>query len=148
MIKTKELSDPTSCINVAHDDELVFVLLARDLAAPGAIRHWADARVNLGKNKETDAQIVEARACASRMDITRADVRDRVEAQRIADRKNRAQAFIDDIVATCRQHGMALTHEDQHGAFIVDDIRDGDLESLRRARVEMLAARAADETEF
>jgi hypothetical protein len=46
---------------------MVFVLLGRDTAAPFAIRAWADERVRLGKNVETDAQIVEARACADTM---------------------------------------------------------------------------------
>ena len=52
----------------AHPQEMVFVLLSRDAAAPFAIRAWADERVRLGKNAETDEQIVEARACARTME--------------------------------------------------------------------------------
>lgn len=48
---------------------MVFVLLSRDAAAPFAIRAWADERVRLGKNTETDPQIVEARACADTMQL-------------------------------------------------------------------------------
>jgi hypothetical protein len=33
MIKSKELSDPQSCMSRARDDEMTFVLLARDLCA-------------------------------------------------------------------------------------------------------------------
>ena len=34
MIKKKELSDPNSCMSKARDDEMTFVLLGRDAAAP------------------------------------------------------------------------------------------------------------------
>ncbi len=44
----------------AHDQEMVFVLLSRDAAAPVAIRAWVAERLRLGKNKETDTQIIEA----------------------------------------------------------------------------------------
>ena len=40
MKKTDELADPTSCLNKARDDERLFVLLARDPAAPVTIRAW------------------------------------------------------------------------------------------------------------
>jgi len=29
-------------------------------------------------------------------------------------------AFIEDLLAVCRQHGFSVSHEDQHGAFIVE----------------------------
>lgn len=38
MIKSRELSDPNSCMSRAKDDEMTFVLLGRDAAAPQAIR--------------------------------------------------------------------------------------------------------------
>lgn len=68
MRKQDELSSKASCIAHAHPKEMVFVLLGRDPAAPLAIRAWADERVRLGKNKETDEQIAEARACAGTME--------------------------------------------------------------------------------
>ena len=67
MRKQDELTNAASCINRAHPKEMVFVLLGRDPAAPAAIRAWADERVRLGKNKDDDPQIVEARACADTM---------------------------------------------------------------------------------
>ena len=71
MIKRNELTDPNSCMSRARDDEMTFVLLARDAAAPVAIRAWCDERVRLGKNKFGDEQICEAMACAYRMDCQR-----------------------------------------------------------------------------
>lgn len=68
MIKRDELSDPNSCLNRAEDDEMLFVLLGRDEAAPATIRAWCRARVLKGKNKRDDPQIVEALACAKSME--------------------------------------------------------------------------------
>lgn len=61
MRKREELSDPNSCMSKARDDEMTFVLLGRDAAAPATIRAWIEERIRLGKNKEDDPQIVEAR---------------------------------------------------------------------------------------
>ena len=55
-----QLSDPTSCLNTARKNERLFVLLARDIAAPDTIRYWVRKRLALGKNRRDDAQIVEA----------------------------------------------------------------------------------------
>ncbi len=52
----------------AHDEEMVFVLLSRDAAAPVAIRAWVAERIRLGKNVESDDQIVEAIQCAETME--------------------------------------------------------------------------------
>ena len=68
MIKSKELTDPSSCLSKAKDDELLFVLLARDKAAPVAIRAWIAERLRLGKNQVDDAQILEAEQCARLME--------------------------------------------------------------------------------
>ena len=68
MRKQDELSRKDTCMAHAHPQEMTFVLLGRDAAAPFAIRAWADERIRLGKNVETDAQIVEARACADTME--------------------------------------------------------------------------------
>jgi len=69
--KRDELSNHKSCINRAREDEMVFVLLGRDLAAPIAIRAWVAERVRIGKNKADDPQIVEALACADTMESER-----------------------------------------------------------------------------
>ncbi len=69
MIKREELANPMSCMNRAKDDEPTFVLMARDAAAPGAIRQWAHLRVAIyRKNGWDDPQIKEALACAETME--------------------------------------------------------------------------------
>lgn len=60
MRKGHELSDPNSCLNKAQDDELLFVLLARDASSPVAVRSWVQDRIARGKNKWDDPQILEA----------------------------------------------------------------------------------------
>jgi hypothetical protein len=71
MRKRDELTLPQSCMSRARDDEMTFVLLGRDAAAPAAIRVWCNERVRLGKNQVEDAQIQEALACADTMDRER-----------------------------------------------------------------------------
>jgi hypothetical protein len=68
LIKQTELTDSTSCFNRALNHEMIFVLLARDKAAPHAIREWCKERVRLGKNKPDDVQITEALRCAETME--------------------------------------------------------------------------------
>lgn len=68
MRRTEELSNSNSCINRALDSEMLFVLLSRDLAAPVAIRAWIKERIRLGLNTFDDAQIAEAKLCASIME--------------------------------------------------------------------------------
>jgi len=68
MRKKDELSKEHTCMQHAHEEEMVFVLLSRDPASPVAIRAWVAERVRLGKNAETDAQIVEALECATVME--------------------------------------------------------------------------------
>lgn len=60
MRKEDELMDPNSCLNRARRSEFLFVLLARDAAAPATVRFWIEERVRLGKNAHDDPQIVEA----------------------------------------------------------------------------------------
>lgn len=74
MIKRDEIENTESCLSKARDDERLFVLLARDPAAPVAIRAWVAERVRLGKNTLTDDQIVEALDCAGRMEYERAEI--------------------------------------------------------------------------
>ena len=62
MRKCDELVSDKSCLNKANDDEMLFVLLGRDPAAPAAIRAWVAERINLGKNA------TEALACATTME--------------------------------------------------------------------------------
>lgn len=60
MTKIQELAIHDSCWNKAKHDEPIFVLLARDAASPVAILQWIEERVNTGKNRRSDKQIVEA----------------------------------------------------------------------------------------
>lgn len=55
------------CMAKAFDHEPTFVLLARDIAAPAAIREWCRLRCLHGKNGAQDAQITEALAIADVM---------------------------------------------------------------------------------
>jgi hypothetical protein len=73
MRKRDELTDPASCMSRARDDEMTFVLLGRDAAAPATIRFWIQQRLRLGKNKANDPQIVEAYECARTMEIERGE---------------------------------------------------------------------------
>lgn len=50
MKKREELTNPNSCFSRAGMEEMVFVLLARDVAAPSTIRHWVNERITCGKN--------------------------------------------------------------------------------------------------
>lgn len=68
MLKREELADPTSCLGRARDDEMVFVLLARDRAAPVAIRAWIEERIRIGKNAREDELIRDAERIASDME--------------------------------------------------------------------------------
>jgi hypothetical protein len=68
MLKMTEMSHPKSCLNKARMDERIFVLLGRDVAAPGAIREWCRLRCLHRKNTPKDAQITEALECASLME--------------------------------------------------------------------------------
>lgn len=68
MIKRDEVSEPNSCLNKAKDDEMIFVLLGRDPAAPHAVRAWVDERLRLGKNTVADEQITSALMAATLME--------------------------------------------------------------------------------
>jgi hypothetical protein len=48
VIKKFEVSDPTSCLNKAADDEPVFVLRAHDRTAAQAVRWWLENALDLG----------------------------------------------------------------------------------------------------
>lgn len=71
MIKKDELVREDSCLNKAADDEMLFVLLGRDEAAARTVRFWTAVRIELGKNKMDDAQIIEALNCADKMEADR-----------------------------------------------------------------------------
>jgi hypothetical protein len=68
MKKQDEMNDPKSCWNKAKGDELLFVLLERDMDAPETIRFWVNKRIARRKNKLEDPQMQEALALADQMD--------------------------------------------------------------------------------
>jgi hypothetical protein len=68
MLKHEEFTNDRSCLSRAYLDEMVFVLLARDVTAPATIRFWIERRIESGKNKRDDPQIQEAEACARHME--------------------------------------------------------------------------------
>lgn len=69
MRKDHEKNNPESCWNKATENEMMFVLLQRDLAAPATIRFWVQERIRLGKNHGMNAQIQEAIMCARFMEL-------------------------------------------------------------------------------
>lgn len=69
MRKRDELDLSDSCLNRAKDDEMIFVLLGRDPAAPAAIRAWIAERIRLGKNTAGDAQLRDAARCIEQMQL-------------------------------------------------------------------------------
>jgi len=74
MIKHDVIDSPKSCFNTAYDQEHLFVLLARDPAAPVAIRAWIAERLRLGRNQPGDEQIREAYECATLMELQRGEI--------------------------------------------------------------------------
>jgi hypothetical protein len=72
MRKRDELTNPQACMARARDDEMTFVLLARDEDAPDTIRDWIARRIRRGKNQPGDAQMVDAENCARVMEAERA----------------------------------------------------------------------------
>lgn len=60
MLKRDELTNPMSCMCRARDDEMTFVLLERDIAAPATLWEWIHQRQRHQKNTPIDGQIQEA----------------------------------------------------------------------------------------
>lgn len=77
MRKDQELNDPGSCLNRAHPNEMMFVLLARDAAAPDTIRFWIHRRTELKLNAAADPKLHEARICADTMEKENSSVKNR-----------------------------------------------------------------------
>jgi hypothetical protein len=75
MRKIDELSYRKSCLNRAEANEMLFVLLGRDAAAPVAIRAWIAERIRIGKNIIDDAQTSEAEDCARIMETQMLSIR-------------------------------------------------------------------------
>jgi hypothetical protein len=75
MRKRDELEDLSSCLARADADEMIFVLLGRDAAAPATVRFWVEERIRLGKNQPRDRQLLDALRVASTMERERSTPR-------------------------------------------------------------------------
>ena len=77
MLKSLEISTPTSCLNKSQDNEPLFVLTARDVIAPHAVRQWAQLYAQLktsGTRNMTNKERLkynEAMAAALQMELWR-----------------------------------------------------------------------------
>lgn len=60
MRKKDELSNPSSCLNKARDNEWIFVILERDDTAVETVEFWRNKRIEKGINKASDAKMKEA----------------------------------------------------------------------------------------
>lgn len=45
----------------------------------------------------------------------------------------RVDAFIDEVLAVCRRHGLGISHEDTHGVLLVVNFSEGNADYLREA---------------
>jgi hypothetical protein len=97
MRKKDEITQPNTCLQTAHPEEMIFVLLGRDTAAPVAIRAWVAERIRLGKNVETDPQIVDALERARTMET---------EGRQWVGRSSRVELSAEDQAAL--DHGFAV----------------------------------------
>jgi hypothetical protein len=50
-----------------------------------------------------------------------------------ADRTEKVRAFLEEIEAVCRKHGLSIGHEDHQGAFIVEPLEERNLVWLSNA---------------
>ena len=70
---TKNNPGEFDCYNNAAPDEPMFILLARDVLAPGLVRQWAMIR---WARDEDDPKATEAFECAAAMDAWRREQTD------------------------------------------------------------------------
>jgi hypothetical protein len=71
MNKWDEMTDKNSCLSKSKDNEPLFVLCGRDVAAPETIKQWIEERIRLGKNKRDDEKIIEAYAAIAKFNTYR-----------------------------------------------------------------------------
>ena len=48
------------------------------------------------------------------------------------------EAFLDEYEALCRKHELCLSHEDGHGSFIIERLRNSQIKWVRNAALGML----------
>jgi hypothetical protein len=49
------------------------------------------------------------------------------------ERSAEARMFLEDIFSVFNSHGLSLSHEDRHGAFIIDEYKNENIEWLNAA---------------
>jgi hypothetical protein len=111
VIKRDEIENQSSCFSKARDNERLFVMLARDPAAPVAIRAWIAERIRLGKNTTSDDQIREAFECAALMELERSQIvaeRRQEELPLIAVGPGQRHAMLKNLAFAMRQRGSSL----------------------------------------
>ena len=47
----------------------------------------------------------------------------------------RIDAFLEEILAVCARHGLSISHEDGHGAFIIEPFSENNKEWLENAMI-------------
>ena len=53
-------------------------------------------------------------------------------------KKQNLKQFIEDLLKVYKKHGMSLGHEDSHGSFIIEPLRDINIKWLREAIEEQI----------
>jgi hypothetical protein len=48
---------------------------------------------------------------------------------------DKIDAFLKEIVEVCKEHGFSLSHEDAHGAFIVEKYHEDNIQWLMQAMI-------------
>ena len=46
------------------------------------------------------------------------------------------EAFMDDIEQVCRKHGVSISHEDEHGSFVLEPFSEEGMTWLRDAYID------------
>jgi hypothetical protein len=68
MLKKDELTEPNSCLNKAHDNEMLFVILERDPAAADTVRYWMQKRIELGLDTNDSPKLLTAASIVQRFE--------------------------------------------------------------------------------
>ena len=48
-----------------------------------------------------------------------------------------AKAFIDEVIALSKEYGLSISHEDNHGGFIIEPYSDYNADWLKDAAIEL-----------
>jgi len=56
----------------------------------------------------------------------------------------KSEKFFDELEVVCREHNISISHEDDHGGFVLEKFNDGDMEWLRNASEDGLGEPAVE----